>query len=253
MRLFEFMDLAWFPESMRGAETDYLRFMWEAGAYKPIVPRLKAALVEIGSEQVLDLASGGGGPVVAIYKELIRIGCEVRITLSDRFPNLAAFKSTQERTEGAIQFVEEPVDATAVPAHLEGFRTLFGSLHHFPPGIVRRMLGDAVAQRRPIGIFDATAKTPPPLSMALLGNPLAMLLAMPWVRPFRWRRLLWTYVIPVVPLCFTWDAVVSGLRLYSVDELRGIVEGLSPNDYQWDIGAEGFPRSITYLVGRPGD
>lgn len=252
VRLFEFEDLAWFPKSIRDAGTDYLRFMWEAGAYKPIVPKLRAALLKTSSEQILDLGSGGGGPVAAIYKELVKTGCAVRITLSDKFPNLAAFKYAQDRTDGGVDHVDEPVDATAVPAHLNGFRTLFASLHHFPPGVVQCILEDAVAHRRPIGVFDITARTPPPVSMLLLGNPLAQLLARPLVRPFRWSSLFWTYVIPIVPFFFTWDALVSGLRLYSVGQLQEIIQSLPPNDYVWKIGAERFPRSITYLIGYPG-
>ena len=33
VRLFEFESLAWFLRSIRDAETDLLRFMWEAGRY----------------------------------------------------------------------------------------------------------------------------------------------------------------------------------------------------------------------------
>jgi hypothetical protein len=51
-----------------------------------------------------------------------------------------------------------------------------------------------------------------------------------------WRRLFWTYVAPIVPLLVPWDGLVSGLRLYSLNELREIVEGLPSNDYRWEIG-----------------
>ena len=87
--------------------------------------------------------------------------------------------------------------------------------------------------------------------MLLLGNPLAQLLTRPWVRPFRWSSLLWTYAIPAAPAVVAWDGFVSGLRLYSVGQLRAIVQALPANDYDWEIGAEPFPRSITYLIGYP--
>lgn len=251
VRLFEFGDLAWFPKSIRDVGTDYLRLMWEAGAYKPIVPRLRDALVKTNSQHVFDLASGGGGPVVAVYKELLKTSPTVRVTLSDKFPNLAAFNYARERTNGGVDYLEEPVDATAIPSHLNGFRTSFGALHHFRPELVRLILQDAVDRHCPIGIFDMTPRTPPPTSMLLLGNPLVQLLATPFVRPFRWSTLLWTYVVPVAPLALAWDALVSGLRLYPVRQLQEIVQALPPNDYVWEIGAERFPRSITYLIGCP--
>ena len=249
IHLFEFEDLPWFPRSIRDAGTDYLRMMWEAGAYKPIVPRLRDALAKTGSSEILDLGSGGGGPIAAVYKELVNSGLRVRMTLSDKFPNLAAFNYARGRTDGGVDYVEESVDATAVPSHLAGFRTMFATLHHFRPELVRSILQDAVDQHCPIGVFDMTAMTPPPTSFLLLGNPLSHLLVAPFVRPFHWSRLLWTYLIPVVPLYVAWDGLVSGLRLYSMRELQKIVESLPTNDYVWKMGSERFPRSITYLIG----
>lgn len=252
-RLFEFEDLSWFPKSIRDAGTDVLRFIWERGkVYKPIVPLLRDALLETGSRQIVDVGSGGGGPIVPIYEELVKSGLGIRVTLTDKFPNLRAFSYAKRRTKGGVDFAEYSVDATSVPTHLTGFRTMFLSIHHFRPQLVRRILLDAVQQRCPIGIFDfAALPRPLPLPVALLGSPLGVMLSTPFIRPFRWSRLFWTYVIPVVPLSIIWDGNVSALRLYSLKELQQMVNSLPPNDYVWKIGTEPFPRSITYLIGYP--
>jgi hypothetical protein len=252
-RLFEFEDQGWLPPSIRNAMTDYLRFQWQAsGMCRPIAERLSALLALTGSAEILDLASGGGGPVLAIYEHLARVGWEVRVTLSDRFPNLDAFADARARTQGAVQFVTEPVDAKAVPAQLVGVRTMFGPLHHFGPTDVLGILVDAVRQRRAIALFDYPAPPylPPPNVLGL-GTLPGLLLAMPFVRPFRWRHLLWTYLLPVLPVVFTWDALISGLRLYSARELRAIVAELPANDYLWEIGQEPFPHAVTYVIGYP--
>ena len=252
-RLFEFEDLAWFPKSIRDLGTDLLRFMWEVGkVYRPIVPRLRDALIKTGSQEIVDVGSGGGGPVVAIFPELIKSGLPARITLTDKFPNLGAFQYAKQRTNGGIDFIERSVDATAMPPDLKVLRTMFANLHHFPPELVRGILQDAVRQRCPIGIFDFAAfPSPPPPAVFLVDTPISVLLATPFVRPFRWSRLFWTYVIPIVPLIFPLDGILSGLRLYSVRELRGIVESLPANDYVWELGSEPFPHCITYLIGYP--
>ena len=229
-----------------------LRYKWQMGkVYSPIVPRLRDVLVKTGSEKILDLGSGGGGPVLGIYKDLVESGFQVQITLTDKYPNLPAFTYAKECTDGGVDYIHESVDATAVPRHLTGLRTMFAVLHHFPPEIVRRILQDAVEQQCPIAIFDLKARTLPPLPMMVLSNPLVDLVAVPFVRPFRWSRLFWTYVIPVAPIYIAWDALVSGLRLYSLKQLQAIVHGLSSNNYVWEIGSEPFPHSITYLIGYP--
>lgn len=250
-RLFELEDQAWLPRPIRDAGTDHLRIMWEWGAYQPIVRRLKEALVATGSRTIVDLCSGGGGPVVAVQRALEQAGLAVDVILTDRYPNVRTYQYARERSIGRIRFIDQPVDAAAVPEDLNGFRTMFGALHHFSQGAVRRTLQDAIAKRQPIAAFDMTRGTPPPPSMAILGNPLGVLLAAPFVRPFRWSRLFWTYLVPIVPLCLTWDAFVSGLRLHSVQGLQELVASLPPNDYVWQVGGEKFPRSITYVIGYP--
>ncbi|MDA0988047.1 MAG: hypothetical protein O2783_02685 [Chloroflexi bacterium] len=250
--LFELEDKSWLPKQIRDAGTDLVHFMWQIGnAHKPIVPRLREVLVKTGAQEIIDLGSGGGGPVVAIYEELVRSGCAVRVTLTDKFPNIPAFKYARERSNGGVDFLEEPVDATAVPPHLSGLMTMFASLHHFRPEMVRGILRDAVEQGRSIAVFDLSARRPPPLSMMLLANPIGVLLVTPLLWPFRWSRLFWTYVIPVVPLYVAWDAFVSGLRLYSIQELQELVEGLQADNYTWEIERERFGGSITCLIGCP--
>lgn len=252
-RLFELEDLDWFPRSVRDAGTDFLRFQWQvSGAVKPIAGRLMHTLSQVGTAEIVDLASGGGGPILAIYEELTRSGCMVHVTLSDRFPNLGAFHYLSAQTNGDVGFVAEPVDATAVPSQLRGLRTMFAAIHHFPPDLVRAILEDAVRQRAGIAVFDFSAPpSPPPLGALLLGNPLGIVLATPFVRPFRWSRLFWTYLVPIVPFYFAWDAFASGFRLYSVAELRSFVKDLPANDYVWEIDQEPFPHCITYAIGRP--
>ena len=237
VHLFELEDQSWLPGSVRDAGTEFLRFTVEAGdVYRPIIPRLKDALTKTASSEILDLCSGGDGPVVGIHRQLAEAGCTVRITLSDRYPNLPAFEYVRKRSGGRVDFLDVPVDATAVPEHLPGFRTLFAPWHHFRPGVARRILQDAVDRRQPIGVFDFSVRRPPPLSIMLLANPLALLMLTLFIRPFRWSRLFWTYVIPIVPLYFMWDGFVSSLRLYSTQELQELVDELRSNDYLWEVG-----------------
>jgi hypothetical protein len=83
---------------------------------------------------------------------------------------------------------------------------------------------------------------------------LGVLLFTPFIRPFRWSRLFWTYVIPLVPLMVWWDATVSCLRTYTPDELREMVAHLGVDDYTWDVGVVrvALPQaSMTYLMGTP--
>jgi hypothetical protein len=74
----------------------------------------------------------------------------------------------------------------------------------------------------------------------------------PRIRPFRWSRILWTYLLPVVPFTVFADGILSCLRAYSLEDLRELTHGLGGEEYRWEIGEQDGGRIvITYLIGRP--
>lgn len=81
------------------------------------------------------------------------------------------------------------------------------------------MLTDAIQRRRGIAVFEGTHRSATGL-LVTLPVPLMVPVLTPFIRPFRWSRLLWTYLIPLLPLVILFDALVSSLRTYSVQELR---------------------------------
>ena len=66
--------------------------------------------------------------------------------------------------------------------------------------------------------------------------PILVLVVTPFIRPFRWPRLLFTYPLPLVPLTCLWDGFVSQLRAYTPDELKNLATTLGDAGYQWNAG-----------------
>jgi hypothetical protein len=104
-----------------------------------------------------------------------------------------------------------------------------------------------------IGIFEITRRAPSTISL-MFAWALMTFVFTPLIRPFRWSRLLCTYVFPIIPLVLLFDGVVSCLRTYRPQELREIVKKLSGIEYQWEVGE--YSRAsgqvpITYLIGYP--
>jgi len=240
LQLFEIHDQAWCPPSLRDALTDFLQFTISLGrSYAPVVPLLRDAITRTGATRVVDLCSGAGGPWRTLRQEL-----GVPVTLTDKYPNRSA-------SAGALPFHPEPIDATAVPAQLHGFRTLFTSFHHFRPGEARAILADAVRRRQGIGVFEISRRAPLEIAVIAL-TWLAVLALVPFIRPLRWSRLAWTYLPPVLPFVGVFDGVVSCLRTYSPAELRELLRGL--DTYDWEVGVtrgRWSPLAVTYLVGVP--
>jgi hypothetical protein len=256
LHLFEFEDLPYFPRVWRDLLTDLLAFnLASTRAYDPIVPQLADALRRAASPRTVDLCSGSSATSMRVFDRVAEhLGEPLEVVFSDKYPNLSAF----ERLVGGrpnYSFEAESVDALQVAPKLEGFRTMFTALHHFRPEQVSRILQDAVDQREPIAIFEFTERRLLPLVFALFLLPIVAFVNTLRIRPLTLRRILWTYVIPVVPLALTWDGVVSCLRSYEPMELHGLVDRLeNTSSYRWDIGRterrnDGF--CVTYLIGMP--
>src|SRR5262249_40969798 len=151
----------------------------------------------------------------------------------------------------AIEYMRTPVDARNVPRELRGLRTLFNGYHHFRPADARAILADAAAAGQPIAIFEASRRAIRTLILVLL-LPIFVWLCTPFMRPFKWKRLLFTYPVPLVPLTCLWDGFVSQLRAYTVEELKDL--GSGAGTMEWRAGMRPFPRGpgqLTFLVGWP--
>jgi len=254
VHLFEFHEMPWFPAVWRDLLTDFLSFY--ATSFKPyanVASLLAEALEESGSTRIVDLCSGAGRPLLLLVPALRRLGLsDLQVTLTDKYPNLEALKIVGE-TCGGVTYLDSPIDAADVPESLKGFRTLFTSFHHFRPAAARAILTNAVDNDEGVGIFEYTERNWLVWTLPTLSIPLLVWLCTPFIRPFRWRRILWTYLVPIVPLIAMWDGFVSNLRTYSVGELRDLVEQVDQPCYVWKIGrVRSFGMSrITYAIGTP--
>lgn len=257
MRRIQFIELheqPWFPSTLRNEITDALQCGLEIlKAYASVSALLQRALDASGSRSIVDVCSGSGGPWLDLSQKLRGNKAAYSILLTDKFPNLAAFESVKAASPNGLDYYRSPVDATSVPAELDGFRTMFSSFHHFPPAQARAILQDAVDARQGIGIFEITSRTASALGMMFLWF-LTPFLFTPSIRPFRWSRLFFTYVLPIIPLVLLFDGLVSCLRTYNPRELRELIQDLPAPEYRWEIGEQsgtfrGLP--ITYLIGYP--
>jgi hypothetical protein len=254
VQFIELHEQPWFPLFLRNEITDMLRFGLNLlKAYAPIAPLLQRAIDSTRSPSIVDMCSGGGGPWLHLVRKLKGDAQDFHVCLTDKYPNLSAFKNAQAGSDNHIRFYPGSVEAKNVPPALEGFRTMFTSFHHFPLGEASAIVQNAVDSRQGIGLFEITRRSPSAVILMFLWA-LTPFLFTPFVGPFRWSRLLCTYVVPIIPLVLLFDGVVSCLRTYGPRELLELIEKLSATEYQWEVGEYrgGFLRlPVTFLIGYP--
>ena len=255
LQLFEFEDFPWFPGVLRGYLTNYLasfhRFL---GTESLLLPLLERGLAASDSDAIVDLCSGAGGPMVTVAEKLL--GGRLRsLTLTDRYPNRAA-AARINAAGGRVCYREVPVDAASVPAELTGMRTMIASFHHMPPPVAKAILADAFQARRPFCLYELSDNAAPAMLwwLPLPINTLVVLFAMPFVRPWSFGQLFFTYGVPILPGVIAWDGTTSNARTYTPADLRELTADLQAPDYVWEIGVttrKGYPGNASYLLGLP--
>lgn len=252
-RFFELEDQRWFPKVLRDGITDYLRYAVDRiDMYDPVVPVIIKWLKRNDDVSIVDLCSGAGGGILKIHEKLKSEGLDIRVVLTDKFPNKEAYEIIQERTKGEITFRADSVDALNIPNDLCGPRTMFVSFHHFNPDKAMSILEKAKRDGMSIAVFEFTERNILNFILNFFA-PVVVMIAVLFMKPFKWGRFFFTYVIPLIPLSVMWDGFVSVLRTYTVEELEEMVRKIGSEGYRWEVGKlRGRTHvGIIYLVGYP--
>ncbi|WP_054741600.1 hypothetical protein [Cellulosilyticum ruminicola] len=246
VQLFEFMDLKYFPSFLRNLNTDVLELINSKGqTFDAMIPIIDDVSKKSKTNQIVDLCSGGGGAWIRLSKLLKEKNTNVRIKLTDKFPNSKAIKRINSM-QSVIKYEENSVDALNVPKNLQGVRTIFGGFHHMKEDVAKAILKKAKDDKQGIVISEAMLMPP---KLAWITLPIQILL-LPLMLIYYWimyakvmkgspltvvARLLFTYLIPIAPLTMIFDSFISIVRIYDKQMLEEMVQPLQGDDYTYKV------------------
>ena len=257
IHLFEFEDLPWFPNNLRICMTRLIVVMHRIlGTSEPLKALIRDLIKQTGQDQLVDLCSGSGGPMLAVYRELRNEPelKDIKLTLTDLFPNDKLANTINLQDGKNLSYRLSPLDATKVDAEVKGIRTMISSFHHMPPPIAKGILKNAQESGQPICIFEISDNAFPIWAnfLALPINFVMCLFVTPLVRPMSWQQLVFTYLIPILPLAFAWDGAVSNARTYTLNDLDELIADLPAANYHWGKGKiKSKQGHMLFLTGRP--
>lgn len=258
IHLFEFEDQSWFPDWIRVRMTRMLVVVHKLFGTAPHLAKLiDQSLEKSGATSIVDLCSGGGGPmidVIDILKE--EYGHEdLKLVLSDLYPDHSFAQQINEQNNPKLSYTTSSVDATNIDRNLKGLRTMICSLHHMRPTVAKAILQDAQEAMQPICVYEISDNSVPPTFLWWIGLPFNFIFALfvsPLARPMTWQQIVFTYLIPIIPICFAWDGTVSNTRTYTVSDMDELLEGFDSDNYQWEKGTiKSKGGNKLYLLGMP--
>ena len=216
----QFSNSSWFPVVLKRCIYEFMTwFVGKVGAAKPFLPVVNEGL--------------NYADKLVIIKKDVGAGFETLDPL---------IKDSIPRT-----FVSEDEIET------KGLYIMVNSFHQEKPENAKEILRKVSDIKQPIVIVEGNNDSLWQVFGMTVIVPLTVILTAPFVNPFRVSRIIFTYLIPVLPLVTFIDGFLALFKLYAPKDLDELVSDLKAEDYNWKSGKidNGRGGKIIYLLGHP--
>lgn len=243
VQLFEFEDFNWFPNTLRNSMTNLLVVLHKMMKLDKVIAKLvRETLQKENLNSIVDLGSGSGGSMPVVLESILEENPDVSLTMTDLYPNPQAIKRFNNNGDERITYHAEPVDATNIASAPKGLKTMVNCFHHMRPEQAKSILKSAEDSNEPLLIYEMAENTMPlvlwwlllPISLCILV--VMCLLMTPFVKPLSWQQIVFTYLIPVIPIFYAWDGQASLPRMYTMKDLDELLKDCKSDKYTWTKG-----------------
>lgn len=241
----ELEDQSWFPHWLRRHQMEFLSFTAKhLPLYDPIAPIILNLQKCCKITSWTDACSGAGGPVIRLHK---KCNCSVSTLLTDVFPQPNSIQQNN-----IIKYHSTPINIIHDNLPQQGFVTLFNSFHHFTFEQQSAIIHQFRQEKRPFLVAELLEPNLLSLLSVMFITTVGQWLLVPFMYPFRWERLFFTYIIPIHLITVLWDGIVSVFRSPSKKHWKKLTYKLSSTDYEVTyFRRKGKLCNVSGLVGVP--
>ena len=212
----------WFPNFLTRCVHEFMTwFVIKVNAAKPFIPLIEEGLQHAERIVVINKRCGAG------------------------------FETVDRLLDEKIKRVF--VDADNFTASEEGLYLSVNSFHQFSVDEAKDILKQIAENKQPVVVVEGNNDSLWQVFGMTVIVPLTVLLTAPFVKPFRFERIIFTYIIPVLPFVTFFDGFMALFKLYAPKDLDELTTSIKTEGYSWRTGKldNGRGGKIIYLIGYP--
>jgi hypothetical protein len=245
----ELEDYPWFPDALRLQQMEFIG--WTTSHMGVLNGAVTPYRIWKPEGKIMDLCSGSGQPAIWMHPK----SGSGYLELTDLHPSF--LKTFPEGYASAnVVLRTQPLDVLGTERRwmneASGF-TMYNAFHHFSAHQQKMIVSQLIQAEKPFFFVEILQPNLWSFLQILLTTTLGQFILGPFIRPFRWSRLLFTYLLPVNLLTITFDGLVSVFRSQSKEEYQRRISSLATEEYEIKIynKQSAFGTQLTIIEGVP--
>jgi len=230
----ELEDQSWFPKVLREYQMAFLSCLDRVtNLYEPV----NEVIARFQPKKIVDIATGSGESALKATENVRKNGTE--IVLSDKFPH------------GHLkEFTIQEIDVLSNELPKGNLYTMFNAYHHFDESQRLEIALKASENESTFLVIELLRPHLIIFTKVLIATSIGPLLLAPFMRPFSWKWILFTYLIPIGILVTAWDGIASVIKSLSKDEWQNLQDELIARGKSVEQGllSSQFTRLKYFLV-----
>jgi len=181
------------------------------GFYHRVVKMIRQDLMKSNITHITDLCSGSGLPAIYVHQKLAMT--YLKTTLTDKFPQ-------QIYDIERVDYSNSSIDINDFELKEKSYYTMFNAFHHFEYDKQKQLIQKVLDKNCHLMIVEIVQPTLLNFILVTLASTLGVLLLCPVIKPFEWKRMFFTYIIPLNVLTVLIDGYISVLKSKTTNQYR---------------------------------
>jgi hypothetical protein len=223
-QVFQFSNQKWYPSFLKRDMYEFMSwFVGKVNAAKPFLPVLEEVIGNTQTKIIINIDSKIGAGIETVLP-LLPDGTEVINVELEKFST-----------------------------HNKGMYTFINSFHQLDEKKATYYLTQIADSGNSVAVLEGNNDSLWQVVGMTIFVPLTVIISAPFVQPFRITRLIFTYLIPILPVITMLDGFLALFKLYNPNDLNELVSTIPVKNYTWKSGKadNGRGGKIIYLMGYP--